>query len=228
MRVTLLGTGCPIVDIHRYGPATLVEVGEERWLIDCGSGVTQRLLAHGANGAQITGVLLTHLHSDHTADFIQLLISGWHQRRTTPLRVFGPQRTRTFVEGLLAAWQPELAHRLAHELRPPEGLQVVIEEINGTWCLDTPHVRMTNTEVWHQPILQAFGFRFDASGASAVISGDTAYCPPLITLAQGCDLLVHQAFVNWQYIRHYQDLWVLSLDSVYGFQTISNRLKPSP
>ncbi len=199
MRVTLLGTGCPVADVHRYGPATLVEAGSETWLVDCGSGVTQRLLAHGTNGARITGLLLTHLHSDHTVDFIQLLISGWHQGRTVPLKVYGPQRTRAFLHALLKAWEPEFQQRLAHELRPPEGLQVEITEIDGTWCLETAQVRITNTEVRHQPIPQAFGFRFDTQDASAVISGDTAYCPELVALAQDCDLLVHEAFVHWQY-----------------------------
>lgn len=197
MQVTLLGTGCPIADPWRYGPSALVEAGEESWLVDCGSGVTQRLLAHGSSGAKITGLILTHLHSDHTVDFIQLLLSGWHQGRSGPLKVYGPSRTKEFFSGLLEAWQPEFDQRLAHELRPPDGLGVEIEEIDGNWRLESPQVIITNTEVRHQPIPQAFGFRFDADGAAAVISGDTAYCPELIGLAQGCDLLVHEAYVHW-------------------------------
>jgi len=197
MRVTLLGTSCPIADPRRYGPAALVEAGPESWLVDCGSGVTQRLLGHGSNGARVTGLLLTHLHSDHTVDFIQLLISGWHQGRAAPLRVYGPKRSKSFFGALLKAWQPEFRQRTAHELRPPDGLGVEIVEIDGSWRLETPHVTIRNTEVRHQPIPQAFGFRFDADGGSAVISGDTTYSPELIALAQGCDLLVHEAFVHW-------------------------------
>lgn len=209
MRVTLLGTGCPVADPRRFGPSALVESSGESWLVDCGNGVTPRLLAHGSNGAKITGLLLTHLHSDHTVDIIQLLISGWHQGRTEPLRVYGPERTSSFIANLMEAWRPEFEQRKAHELRPPGGLDVVVEEIDGRWRLETPALTLSNTEVRHQPIPQAFGFRFDAKpaagegnparGASAVISGDTAYCPELIELARGCDLLVHEAFVHWQY-----------------------------
>ena len=72
-----------------------------------------------------------------------------------------------------------------------------IEEIDGHWRLESPHVTISNTEVRHQPIPQAFGFRFEGDGARAVISGDTAYCPELIELARDCDLLVHEAFVHW-------------------------------
>jgi ribonuclease Z len=197
MRVTLLGTGCPIADPCRYGPATLVEAGTETWLVDCGSGVTQRLLAHGTSGARVTGLILTHLHSDHTVDFIQLLISGWHQGRAAPLQVYGPARSKAFFGALLEAWEPEFRQRVSHELRPSDGLGVEIVEIDGNWRLETPHLTITNTEVRHQPIPQAFGFRFDGDGAGVVISGDTAYCPELIELARGCDLLVHEAFVHW-------------------------------
>ena len=84
MRVTLLGTGCPQVDQRRFGPASLVCSGERRFLIDCGSGVTQRLLGAGSSGAELDAVLLTHLHSDHVIDLYQLIISSWHQGRGLP------------------------------------------------------------------------------------------------------------------------------------------------
>ena len=200
MRVTLLGTGCPIADVHRYGPATLVEAGDQAWLVDCGSGVTQRLLGHGLNGARLTGLLLTHLHSDHTVDFIQLLISGWHQGRQGPLAVHGPARSAKFLGDLLAAWQPEFDQRVAHEKRDPAGLRVAVEEIDGHWRLEREGLIITNTEVAHQPIPQSFGYRFDHEGASVVISGDTAYCPELIGLAEGCDLLVHEVLVHQAYL----------------------------
>jgi ribonuclease Z len=224
MRVTLLGTGCPVADVHRYGPATLVEVGDETWLVDCGSGVTQRLLAHGTNGSRITGLLLTHLHSDHTVDFIQLLISGWHQGRTAPLKIYGPARTLEFFNGLVDAWRPEFEQRIAHELRPPGGLETVIEEIDGSWCLETEHLRITNTEVRHQPIPQAFGFRFDARGAGAVISGDTAYSPELIALARDCDLLVHEAFVHWQYEKVSRTSMAQRGDNIRSYHTVTEEV----
>jgi len=60
MDLTLLGTGCPSVDLARHGPANLVDCGPGcRLLIDCGSGVTHRLLAAGCPGSEIDAVLLT-------------------------------------------------------------------------------------------------------------------------------------------------------------------------
>ena len=197
MRVTLLGTGCPIADVHRYGPATLVEAGGEAWLVDCGSGVTQRLLAHGLNGARITGLLLTHLHSDHTVDFIQLLISGWHQGRSTPLKVYGrvlpgPSLRDSCTPGNRSfsnAWPMNSALPPGYKQRSPKSMAP------GVWRLNICASPIPKCPI--SPV-QAFAFRFDASGDSAAISGDTAYSPELKPGA-GCDLLVHEAFVHWQY-----------------------------
>ena len=66
IELTLLGTGCPSVDINRFGPANLVDGGvSSRLLVDCGTGVTQRLLEAGCSGGELDAILITHLHSDH-------------------------------------------------------------------------------------------------------------------------------------------------------------------
>ncbi len=76
MDLTLLGTGCPQADTERHGPASLVCHNDLAFLVDCGSGVTQRLLAAGCSGRELDAVFLTHLHSDHIVDLFQLIISS--------------------------------------------------------------------------------------------------------------------------------------------------------
>lgn len=90
MELTLLGTGCPQVDTRRFGPASLVRHEGLTCLVDCGSGVTQRLLDAENHGAALDVVFLTHLHSDHISDLFQLILSSWHQGRDRPQRIFGP------------------------------------------------------------------------------------------------------------------------------------------
>jgi ribonuclease Z len=197
MQLILLGTGCPQVDCDRYGPANLVRSFGLSFLVDCGSGVTQRLLGAGSNGAAIDAVFLTHLHSDHVVDLFQLVISGWHQGRDRPQRVFGPAGTRRMVDAMLAMWKPEYEQRIAHEKRPStRALEIEVTEFDEGVLWDRDGVRVSAVAVRHQPVKFAYGFIFEAEGQHLVFSGDTAYCPELIAAGQGADVLVHECFLH--------------------------------
>ena len=200
MRVTLLGTGCPVVSTERFGPAQVLRHGPTAVLVDCGSGVTQRLLAAGLPGRDIEALLLTHLHSDHIVDLFQLVISAWHQGRDRPQRVFGPRGTRAYVEGLMALWRPELEQRIVHEARPSTAaLEVQVTEIEAGQRLEIGDFIVQVVEVEHQPVKQAFGFVFAPAGGEGpriVLSGDTRRCAALIDAARGAEVLVHEVMVH--------------------------------
>ncbi len=59
--------------------------------------------------------------------------------------------------------------------------------------LDEDGLKVTAFVVDHAPVQPAVGYRFDYRGRSAVISGDTIYAPALVRVAQGADLLLHDA-----------------------------------
>jgi ribonuclease Z len=197
MELVLLGTGCPQCDPDRRGPASLVRHGGLNFLVDCGSGVTQRLVEAGASGAAIDALLLTHLHTDHLVDFYQLVISSWHQGRDRPHRVFGPEGTRRFVEGTMELWRTERELRIAHEKRPStRAFEIVVTEIGPGGFWDEDGVRIEAVAVAHQPVRQAFGFVFAAGGRRVALSGDTTRCPALIEAARGADALLHECFIH--------------------------------
>jgi ribonuclease Z len=197
MDVTLLGTGCPQCDPERLGPANLVRHDGHAFLVDCGSGATQRLVAAGSSGRALDAVFLTHLHSDHVVDLFQLVISSWHQGRDRPQHIYGPQGTRRFVDGMLALWRPELEQRIAHEVRPSAAaLAVEVTEIVAGEIFRMGDLTVAAVTVNHLPVRHAFGFVFAAAGRRLVFSGDTAACPALATSARGADVLVHECFIH--------------------------------
>ena len=196
--ITLLGTGCPAVSTTRYGAATLVRAGGQNLLVDVGSGVTQRLVAAGLNGADIDAVLITHMHSDHLIDFYQFIISSWHQSRTKPQKVFGPKGIKKFVSDAMAVWDDERNLRIEFEQRTSTtAFEIEVFEFEDeTPIIQTAHLTVKPIKVMHEPVDPAFGFCVEASGKKAVLSGDTRYCDNLIKQAQNADLLIHEVFIH--------------------------------
>ena len=225
MRITLLGTGCPQVDAHRFGPASLVCAGGHRFLIDCGSGVTQRLLAAGSSGAQLDAVLLTHLHSDHVIDLYQLIISSWHQGRDRPQRILGPAGTRAFAAATMEVWRSERAQRIAWERRPSvAALELDIVEFEEGIIWDAGGVRIAAFEVDHLPVQPAFGFLIEAEGCRVGFSGDTTVCENLIARARDVDLLVHECFIHREMVARQGGRVDQGLENVAAYHTLSSEV----
>lgn len=191
-----LGTGCPVATPMRMGPAHLVIAGETKLLIDCGSGVTQRLVEAGTRGADLDALIVTHYHSDHVIDFWQLIVSSWHQGRTRPLRVIATAPAIAHFKKQIESFSDEVALRIAHEQRPStDALNVSFEELRaGTFEIGA--VTITAFEVDHRPVAPAFGLAFEAADRKIVFSGDTAPCDALTRAAQNADLLVQEVFVD--------------------------------
>ncbi len=194
-RVTLLGTGAPPPVMDRFGPSTLVEAGEEKFIFDAGRGAMQRLHQLGIPFADVTGLFLTHHHSDHVVGFVDLWLTGWIGRpwgmRTTPLRVWGPEGTKQMMEHLPKAFHVDI--RVRSHSYPIEGVKLLADGINEGMIYDRNGVRVFAFEVDHGgEDLPAFGYRIHHRGRSVVLSGDTTFNENLIRHALGADLIVHE------------------------------------
>jgi ribonuclease Z len=191
MRVTLLGTGAPPPNPGRRGPATLLQLGAERFLVDAGSGVGAQLVQAGVRAYDWPRILITHHHSDHTIDLGHLLITRWIVGQNAPLEVYGPAGTRRQIDLLLEYlhWDIEVRRAHMHGRRPPE---VRVTEIEEGRVMETGGVTVSAFLVDHDPVRPAFGFRFAGGGRTVVLSGDTRPSENLIRWSRGADCLIHE------------------------------------
>jgi ribonuclease Z len=192
MDVTILGSGSPIPDADRAGPSGLIETAGQKFLVDCGRGVLMRLTAAGASVPQLTAVLLTHLHSDHTTDFNDVVTTWWVMPMTSgkSLRVIGPPGTQAFVDGTIAAMGADIGYRIDHHADLDEPPVVAVTEITDGVAFEGGGVRIVAGLVDHGVVKPAVGYRFEADGGVACWSGDTLPCDGLDNLARDADIYV--------------------------------------
>ena len=193
--VVLLGTGMPYPDPNASGPATAVVIGKRVLLFDAGPGVMRRLKAANLpiNGPE--ALFITHLHSDHTLGYPDLILTSWVMRRAKPFPVYGPRGLRRMTNHLLAAFSEDIhirTHGLEHEV--PGGYRVNVREISAGVVYQRDGVRVTAIRVPHGNWKEAFAYRIDTPDRSIVISGDTRPSEALIKASIGVDVLVHEVY----------------------------------
>jgi len=196
-RVTLLGTGSPNPVLRRFGPGVLVQAGGKNLLIDCGRGITQRLLQSGVKLGAVDALLITHLHSDHIVGIPDLWLTGWleanYAQRAGPFRVYGPAGTQGLMDGLVTAYDWDIKARIADQGLKAANIRPEVTEFKQGVIYDNGGVKVTAFDVDHGDLLKpAFGFRVDYAGRSVTVSGDTRFNENLISYATGTDLLIHQ------------------------------------
>ncbi|GAA1033515.1 MULTISPECIES: MBL fold metallo-hydrolase [Amycolatopsis] len=192
--VVTLGTGGgPTPKPGRSAPCHAVRAGQATYLVDCGNGVARQLVAAGIPLGSLAAVFVTHLHSDHTADLGFLFQAAWSRLRA-PVDVLGPPPLADMVGHFFGFQAYDIATRIRDEGRPPLRPFLREREISGPGVVhEDARVRVTAALVDHPPVVPAFGYRFDTEDRSVVFSGDTAYCANLAKLAEGADVLVHEA-----------------------------------
>jgi len=191
VKITLLGTGSPIPSPDRAGPATLVQSGTSNILFDCGRGVVMRLAQAQLFPSMLSGVVLTHLHSDHVCDLNDVITTHWVMSPPgASLRIVGPLGTRAFVDATLVALALDVGYRVRHHDDLSEGpaLDVLEVEPGATFTIGDQEVVAGATD--HRPVEPTLGYRITDDGKSVVIAGDGVPCASLDDLVRGATAYV--------------------------------------
>jgi ribonuclease BN (tRNA processing enzyme) len=195
LRLILLGTaGGPRPRATRAAPAQVILIENAAYVVDCGNGVALQLVRAGVPLASLRNVFITHHHSDHNADYGNLLLLAWQSGLMHRVDTWGPpplvRMTKLFLE--MNAYDIDI--RIKDEGRLPFAPLVhAHESARAGLVMKDDHVTVTSALVDHHPVAPAFAYRFDGPDRSIVISGDTKSSDALIRLAHGADVLVHEA-----------------------------------
>jgi ribonuclease BN (tRNA processing enzyme) len=164
------------------------------YVIDCGNGVARQLAFAGVPLVSVRHVFLTHHHSDHNADYGNLIWLAWCAGLRTRVDAWGPPPLERMTELFFEMNSYDIETRVADEGRVPlRPLLHVHELTEGGLVMQDEGVKVMATLVEHPPVVPAFGYRFDTEDRSIVISGDTLPSKNVVELARGADVLVHDA-----------------------------------
>lgn len=193
-RLILLGTaGGPTPKALRAAPAQAVVVDDAVYIVDCGNGVARQMALAGLALGAIREVFLTHHHSDHNADYGNLLLLAWAADLRRPVGTWGPPPLARMTRRFLQLNAEDIRTRIADEGRPPLAPLIRPHELRrGGVVMRDERVKVTAALVDHPPMAPAFAYRFDCPDRSIVFSGDTRPSPALVELARGADVLVHE------------------------------------
>ena len=185
IRLTVLGSGTGVPSLTRSACSVLVEAGGGKLVIDAGPGTMRRLLEAGTTIFEITHLLFSHLHPDHTAELVPLLFATKYpagEGRRTPLTLVAGRGFADFFERLRRAY--------GSWIDIGSGLLRILEvDTRGPDRLELGAVRLETAPVAHTPESVAFRLT-SAGGRSLVYSGDTGPSESLVALARDADLLV--------------------------------------
>lgn len=203
-RVAFLGTGTPNADPGHSGPSVAILVNGTPYIVDFGPGVVRRAAALAAeyggplatfDVASLSLAFLTHLHSDHTTGYPDLILTPWVLGREVPLRVYGPEGLQAMTDHILRAYTDDIKMRLyGQEPANNQGWRVVALEIGEGVIYKDDNVTVEAFAVRHGSWPQAFGFKFSTPDRTVCISGDSRPSENLTEACRGVDLLIHEVY----------------------------------
>ena len=215
-RLVLLGTGTPNAEPDRSGPSLAIIIQDKSYIVDFGPGIVRQAnkLYTQDNDAFISlkpsnleVAFLTHLHSDHTTGYPDLIFTPWVLERDKPLKVFGPKGIKSMTENILEAYGSDIRYRIdGSEPANETGWNVEVDEIDEGIVYKDDLVEVVAFKVSHGSWENAFGYKFTTVDKTIIISGDTAPSDKLIEMAKGSDILVHEVYSQSGFDRR-SEVW---------------------
>ncbi len=185
LKVTILGSGTCVPSLERSSCSVLLEIDNQKMVIDMGPGTMRRLLRTETTILQVSHIFLSHFHPDHSGELVPFLFASKypvHTRRQTPLTIVAGNGFSTFFSGLSSVFGEWI------DIGP--GLLDILELNNAARSEQSfDDFTLESMPVKHRP--ESLAYRITApNGTSVVYSGDTDVCDSLVDIAKDADLFI--------------------------------------
>lgn len=185
-KLVILGTSDAVPDEHHDNTHMLLLGEERRVLVDCASNPVMRLRQLGIEPNSITDIIMTHFHPDHVSGIPLLLMNMWLLKRDQLLKLYGLEHTVRNMEQFLDAFE------WSRWLEYPVEIKRLREQ-KMTPVLESSDFKIISFPVTHFVPTIGLRFEFPRSGKILAYTSDTAPTANVIWLAQGADILLHEA-----------------------------------
>jgi ribonuclease BN (tRNA processing enzyme) len=199
-KLVMLGTGTPFADPERSGPSLAIVVNDQSYIVDCGPGVVRRASSLSKTypalaAKELKRLFITHLHTDHTVGYPDMIFTPAVLDRNAPLNVYGPKGLKSMTNHILKAYKEDIVVRVKGlEMGNTDAYKVNVIEVKPGLIYQDELVKVHAFNVSHGSWKHAFGYRFETPDKVIVVSGDATYSQSLVENAKNCDILVHEIF----------------------------------
>ncbi len=238
-QIAFLGTGNPNPDPQHSGISVAIIVNDTPYIVDCGVGLVRRAAAltprYGGKIPALTvknikHVFITHLHSDHTLGYADLILTPWVMGRRHPLEVYAPKGIAHMTKHILEAYKEDIEIR-AHGVEPTEdkGWRVNTHDIKEGVIFQDKNVKVEAFRVKHGNWKESYGFKFTTPDRVIGISGDCMPDKNLVEKCKGVDVLIHEVYSYEGFLtrkKSWQKYHTVSHTSTHELAKIANEVKP--
>ncbi|MEM7774482.1 MAG: MBL fold metallo-hydrolase [Pseudomonadota bacterium] len=199
MQLTVIGSGDAFSSGGRLHPCFHVSFGTTKLLIDCGATALIGLRRAGLDPNEIETIVLSHLHGDHFAGIIWLLLYGQHPgQRQSPLTIYGPVGTEQRIRQAYDVLYPGAA-----DVPSRFPVSYVTFDVNSE--IGLLGGRMRTYAAQHPSGAPSTMLRFEIADKVLAYSGDTEWSDDLLPCAEQADLFITECFSREKPIRYHLD-----------------------
>lgn len=190
MKLVVLGN-CATQTLDHETTSFLLDTGEKKILIDCGPSTVRQLQKAGVSPLDISAIIITHCHADHTAGYPYLLftinlariMSG--AKSSEKISVIALKSVYKGITETLNTQYP--VEQLGEKLVEP---YIVEDKSDTSFFIDKCKIELFST--YHT--VPSIGARIECGETSITFSGDTLFNKEIALHAKNSSVLVHEAF----------------------------------